>query len=46
MTKGGYVITKKNGAVKEVFGSAGKRARFAREDRRGHRSEFRKRAGQ
>jgi hypothetical protein len=42
MTKGGYVITKKNGKVKEVFASKAKEKHFAREDRRGHRSEFRK----
>jgi hypothetical protein len=42
MTKGGYMIVKQNGKVKEVFGSHEKAARFAREDRRGHRSEFRK----
>jgi hypothetical protein len=42
MTKGGYVITKTNGKVNEVFGSKAKEKRFAREDRRGHRSEFRK----
>lgn len=42
MTKGGYVITKKGGNVHEVFGSAAKAKRFAREDRQGHRSEHRK----
>lgn len=45
MTKGGYVIIKKNGKVNEVFGSTAKRARFAREDRDGHRSEYRKAKG-
>lgn len=40
--KGGYVITLKNGAVSEVFGSAEKAAAFAAEDRRGHRSELRR----
>jgi hypothetical protein len=42
MTKGGYMIVKQNGKVKEVFGSKAKAERFAFEDRRGHRSEFRK----
>lgn len=42
MTKGGYVITKKNGKVKESFASDAKKKRFAREKRRGHRSEYRK----
>jgi hypothetical protein len=42
MTKGGYVIVKKNGKVKEVYGSAAKAKRFAKEDRVGHRSEYRK----
>ena len=43
MTKGGYVITMKNGKVKEVFGSKEKERRFKRdEDRTGHRSEYRK----
>ena len=37
MTKGGYMIT-----TKEVFGSAAKRWCFQREDRRCHRSEYRK----
>jgi hypothetical protein len=44
MTKGGYVIVKKRGAVKEVFGSEAKALRFAREHRSGHRSEYRKAA--
>jgi hypothetical protein len=46
MTKGGYVIVKKDGRVTQQFGSAAKQKRFALEDRRGHRSEFRKRNGQ
>jgi hypothetical protein len=46
MTKGGYVIIKQDGRVKEHFGSPAKRARFATESRRGHRSEFRKPRGQ
>ncbi len=42
MTKGGYVVVKKNGQVTQKFGSAAKEKRFALEDRRGHRSEYRK----
>jgi len=45
MTKGGYMIVKKRGKVSQVFGSLAKEKRFAREDRRGHRSEFRKANG-
>jgi hypothetical protein len=45
MTKGGYVITKKNGKVKEVFANEAKRKAFARENRVGHRSEYRKPEG-
>jgi len=42
LTSGGYVIVRQNGRVKERFGSLAKRKRFAKEDRKGHRSEFRK----
>lgn len=42
MTKGGYVITMKSGKVSQHFGSAAKARRFAKEDRWGHRSEYRK----
>jgi hypothetical protein len=42
MTKGGYMIVKKKGKVSQVFGSAAKAKRFAKEDRRDHRSEYRK----
>jgi hypothetical protein len=42
MTKGGYVIIRKNGKVTEEFGSPAKEQRFAEENRRGHRSEYRK----
>jgi hypothetical protein len=43
MTKGGYVIIKKNGKVREVFGSKAKERRFKhKEVRTGHRSEYRK----
>jgi hypothetical protein len=45
MTKGGYVIIKKKGKVSQLFGSKAKEKRFAREDRRGHRSEYRKQDG-
>ena len=45
MTKGGYVIIKKKGKVTEVFGSKAKEKRFAKEDRLGHRNEYRKRNG-
>jgi len=38
---GGYQIVFKNGKWSQVFGSAAKKRRFAREDRRGHRSEQR-----
>ena len=38
---GGYQIVFKNGKWSQVFGSAAKKKRFAREDRRGHRSEQR-----
>jgi hypothetical protein len=38
---GGYQIIFKNGKWTQVFGSAEKEQRFAREDRRGHRSEQR-----
>jgi hypothetical protein len=40
---GGYQIIFKNGKWSQVFGSEAKRNSFAREDRRGHRSEERKR---
>jgi hypothetical protein len=42
MRKSGYVIIKRNGRVKEECGSRKKRARFNAEDRRGHRSTFRR----
>lgn len=38
---GGYQIVFKNGKWTQLFGSAAKKKRFAREDRRGHRSEQR-----
>ncbi len=41
LLKGGYQSVKKNGSWTEVFGSHAKNKRFAREDRRGHRSESR-----
>ncbi len=39
--KGGYQIVFKKGKESQVFGSAAKKKRFAKEDRRGHRSESR-----
>jgi hypothetical protein len=39
---GGYVDVRQGRRVKERFGSAAKARRFAKEDRRFHRSEFRK----
>lgn len=42
---GGYQIIFKNGKWSQVFGSAAKKRAFAREDRRGHRSEERKGRG-
>ena len=41
---GGYQIVFKSGKWTQVFASATKRKRFAKEDRRGHRSEQRSRA--
>jgi hypothetical protein len=41
LLKGGYQSVFKNGRWSEVFGSVSKSRRFAREDRRGHRSESR-----
>jgi len=38
---GGYQIIFKNGEWSQIFGSAAKKKSFAREDRRGHRSEQR-----
>ena len=40
---GGYQIIFKNGKWSQVFGSAAKKKAFAKEDRRGHRSEERAR---
>jgi hypothetical protein len=45
MTKGGYAVVKQKQQVKQVFGSRAKEKRFAHEDRRGHRSEYRKPKG-
>jgi hypothetical protein len=42
---GGYQIIFKNGKWSQVFGTASKEKAFAKEDRRGHRSETRKRTG-
>ena len=38
---GGYQIIFRNGKWTQIFGSVSKKKRFAREDRRGHRSEMR-----
>ncbi len=40
---GGYQIIFKNGKWTQIHGSVSKKKKFAREDRRGHRSEIRKR---
>jgi hypothetical protein len=45
MSKGGYVIVKYRGKVTERFRSKTKARRFAKEQRRGHRSEYRKPKG-
>jgi hypothetical protein len=42
MTKGGYIIVKKNGKVSQEFGSKAKEKRFAKENRWDHRSEYRR----
>jgi hypothetical protein len=41
--KGGYQIIFKNGKETQIFGSKAKAKRFAKEDRRGHRSQYRHR---
>ena len=41
--KGGYQVVTKNGKETEKFGSKAKEKRFRMEDRRGHRSEIRRR---
>ncbi len=40
---GGYSLVRKGTSVTQIFGSVAKQKRFAREDRRQHRSEYRKR---
>jgi hypothetical protein len=40
---GGYSIVQQDGKVKNIFGSAAKKARFMKEDRALHRSEYRRR---
>jgi hypothetical protein len=40
--KGGYQIVMKGGKESQVFGSKAKEKRFKKEDRRGHRSEIRR----
>ena len=44
MTKGGYMIIMKNGKISQKMGAA-KRRRFVKENRWGHRSEYRKPEG-
>lgn len=39
---GGYQIVQHGGKISNVFGSLDKEQKFAREDRRGHRSEYRR----
>jgi hypothetical protein len=41
LLSGGYSIVRKSGKVSQVFGTEAKRRRFAKEDRRQHRSEYR-----
>jgi len=43
LLKGGYQIIFKNGKETQIFGSKAKARRFAKEDRRGHRSTYRHR---
>ena len=43
LLKGGYQIIFKNGKETQIFGSKAKARRFAKEDRRGHRSQYRHR---
>jgi hypothetical protein len=43
LLKGGYHLVRRGGVVKEVFGSLSKARRFALEDRRQHRSTYRRR---
>jgi hypothetical protein len=45
MTKGGYVIVKRKGKVTQEYGSKAKEKRFSKENRRNHRSEYRKPRG-
>ena len=42
LLKGGYQIVFKNGKETQIFGSKAKAKRFKREDRRGHRSQYRR----
>lgn len=43
---GGYSIVSRGGTVSQIFGSKSKRKRFRKEDRRGHRSEYRRHPGE
>ena len=40
--RGGYMPVFRNGQWTQIFGSPAKKKRFAKEDRRGHRSEYRR----
>jgi hypothetical protein len=42
LDKGGYSIVMQNGKVRNIYGSTAKQRRFRREDRRLHRSEYRR----
>jgi hypothetical protein len=42
LLKGGYQIVFKNGKESQIFGSEAKAKRFKKEDRRGHRSQYRR----
>jgi hypothetical protein len=42
LSKGGYAIIKKKGKVTDIWGSKAKERRFAKENRLGHRSEYRR----
>jgi hypothetical protein len=45
LRKTGYATIKRKRKVKDVFGSRAKKRRFGQEDRRGHRSEYRRPEG-
>jgi len=41
LLSGGYSLIRKGGKVSQIFGSVAKEKRFQKEDRRGHRSQYR-----